>query len=331
MRGPTQPTSTANEVVELARSRPWAGRPWARELLASFPDRLAQVTARWQLTIERVHLEGAGLPVLDVHRASSHCSSTRSPAVVKFEGVGADLPQQARVLEEADGHGFVRLLEYDAEAGAMLLERLGPTLWREAPDPIAQTDHIADLLEQAWQLPLDVGLPFTPDQKARSLLTGIEDALGTELVAGEIGAPVGHRARTLRHAQELAHALADSPSSTQVVAHGDPHASNVLRRGEAFAFIDPDGFRCEPEYDAGVALRDHQRTLDDLERHQGPGAGRRWHQAQTRRLATQLELDPDRVAAWAFVERVTTGLHLKVLGYADEGESWLATADRLVA
>lgn len=329
MTVPAQPPLTAEEVVELARSRPWADRPWARELLDSFPGRLAQVTARWQLTIERAHLEGAGLPVLDVHCAGSHSSSRRSPAVVKFDGVGADLPQQARVLEAADGHGFVRLLEYDAEAGAMLLERLGPTLWREAPDPIAQTDHIADLLEQAWQLPLDVGLPFTPDQQARSLLSGIENALGTELGAGTNGAPVSDRVRTLQRAQELAQDLAVSPSSTQVVVHGDPHASNVLRRGEGFAFIDPDGFRCEPEYDAGVALRDQQGTIDDLERHQSPGAGRRWHQWLTRRLATRLELDPERVAAWAFVERVTTGLHLKMLGYADEGESWLATADRL--
>ena len=202
---------------------------------------------------------------------------------------------------------------------------------------------IAELLEQAWQLPLEVGLPFAPDEKAMSLLAAIQQALAApEAPVGPLGGdPSGDdsrsrgrervfaRRRTVEHARDLARDLAASSPVTQVVAHGDPHASNVLRRGERFVFIDPDGFRCEPAYDAGVALRDHQLIIDHLEQNHGAGAGRRWHHGLVRRLALRLDLDADRVGAWAFVERVTTGLHLSALGYIEEGDSWLATADTL--
>lgn len=329
---------TTTDVVRLAHSRPWASKPWSAELLEVFPDRLERAVDRWRLSIERAHLEGAGLPVLEVR---ARLGSAAVPAVVKFDGAGSDLQQQLRVLLAADGTGYVRVLEHDAELGVVLLERLGPTLSRELRDPVSQGDVIAGLLEQAWQLPLQVGLPFAPGEKAVSLLAAIEEAPEAPVNPPGDGQPGGGassragaaepvRRRAVEHARDLARELAASPSSTQVVAHGDPHPCNVLRRGAKFTFIDPDGFRCEPEYDAAVALRDHQLVIDQLEQNQGAGAGRRWHRELVRRLALRLELDVDRVAAWAFVERVTTGLHLSALGYLDEGESWLATADTLV-
>lgn len=331
---------TTTDVVRLAHSRPWASRPWSAELLEAFPDRLERAADRWRLSIERAHLEGAGLPVLEV---SARPGSAEVPAVVKFDGAGSDLQQQVRVLLAAEGTGYVRVLEHDAELGVVLLERLGPTLSRELPDPIFQGDVIAGLLDQAWQLPLQVGLPFARDEKAMSLLAAIQQALAApEAPVSPLGGdPSGDdapprtrerlfaRRRTVEHARDLARDLAASSPVTQVVAHGDPHASNVLRRGERFVFIDPDGFRCEPAYDAGVALRDHQLIIDHLEQNHGAGAGRRWHHGLVRRLALRLDLDADRVDAWAFVERVTTGLHLSALGYIEEGDSWLAAADTL--
>src|SRR5690625_842131 len=155
---------TTTDVVRLAHSRPWASKPWSAELLEVFPDRLERAVDRWRLSIERAHLEGAGLPVLEVR---ARLGSAEVPAVVKFDGAGSDLQQQLRVLLAADGTGYVRVLEHDAELGVVLLERLGPTLSRELRDPVSQGDVIAGLLEQAWQLPLQVGLALAPDEKAK--------------------------------------------------------------------------------------------------------------------------------------------------------------------
>ena len=129
--------------------------------------------------------------------------------------------------------------------------------------------------------------------------------------------------------QDLALELARFPPSRQVVLHGDPHTGNALRRGEEHVLIDPDGIVGEPEYDAGVMLRDHQQVIEERERREHGAGGRRLAEL-TSRTARRLELDADRIGAWALLERVTTGIHLHALGWRREGEAWLRTAGLLL-
>lgn len=345
---------TPEQVVALLHARPWAEQPWARDLVASFPERLRGVLTQWGLEIRHVHLAGAGLPVLEVVRRPEPVGPDEQPdgregqwagghvgrwadgcagrgVVVKFGGGGADVAQHARVLDAADGHGYVRLLAHDAENDAMLLEQLGPMLPQAVPGPVAQTDVLGDLLLQAWEVPLAVGLPFIPSQKARSLLAIIEGALAADGLEADASSPrAQEHAVVLARARTLALELSESPSSRQVVVHGDPHPANFLQRGSSYALIDPDGFLCEPEYDLGVALRDHRQVIDELDRAEGPGAGRRWHAALAERLAWRVGLDPERTLAWAHLERVTSGVFLGRLGYVEEGEAYLRTAGRLL-
>ncbi|MGP9842906.1 hypothetical protein [Brachybacterium sp. 107] len=209
---PDPVATTPQQVVALLRSRPWASQEWARDLVSEFPDRLHGVLAHWGLEVRHVHLAGAGLPVLEVERRSGPVGP-RGPSdaptgcglqatgsfVVKFGGGGADVAQQARILAAADGHGYVRLVAHDEERDAMLLEKLGPMLPQTVPDPLAQTDVLGGLLLQAWEVPLDVGRPFAPSQKARSLLEIFEGALAADatLPCATGHAVVLDRARTL--------------------------------------------------------------------------------------------------------------------------------------
>ncbi|GAA4530040.1 hypothetical protein GCM10023160_30260 [Brachybacterium paraconglomeratum] len=322
------------EVLDEARARPWAVQPWARDLLDALPDRLGAVLSRWELTVVRTFADGAELPVLEVH------GRTTGPAVLKLGGHGSDHAQQVRILRAADGNGYVRVLEQADDLGAVLLERLGPSLWASVPDPVAQSLTLADLLPTTWELPVAVGTPFTPTQKATSLLALVDGALESLLANGVLegasggvleGAGGGQGEReVLERARALALELIAAPSPRQVVLHGDPHPGNVLRRGPEHVFIDPDGFLGEPEYDVGVALRDHQQVIDDLDQREGVGAGRRWHAALVVQLAERLELDAERIAAWAALERVTTGIHLGNLGWTEESAAWLRTAQRML-
>ena len=302
------------EVIALVRDRPWAGEPWARELVVTFPDRLDAVLARWDLTVVRAFTEGAELPVLEV------CGRSWGPAVLKLGGHGSDHAQQVRVLRAADGRGYVRVLDHCEEHEATLLELLEAPLHATAHGAEDEMGVLADLLPVTWSLPLAVGLPLGSAGKAASLLA---------LVEGAPAALADRHRGTLEAARDLALDLAGSPSPRQVVLHGDPHPGNVLGRGTGHVFIDPDGIVGEPEYDAGVVLRDHQRMIEERERHE-PGAGRRRLAELTARLARRLELDADRIAAWALLERVATGIHLHALGWRDEGESWLRTASLLL-
>lgn len=308
-------------MLEAARARPWSAQPWALALLEELPHRLEAVLSRWELSVIRIFADGAELPVLEVH------SPAMGPAVLKLGGHGADHAQQVRILQAADGRGYVRVLDHAEDLGAVLLERLGPALWASVPDPVAQSLILAELLPATWELPASVGAPFTPAQKAQSLLDLVDGALaGTREGHGD-----GQADRDVfERARALALALIADPSPRQVVLHGDAHPGNVLRRGAEQVFIDPDGFLGEPEYDVGVALRDHQQVIDDLDRREGAGAGRRWHARLVAELAQRLELDADRVAAWAMLERVTTGIHLGRLGWLEESQAWLRTAQRML-
>lgn len=316
---------TPDEVTAMVHARPWAGQPGAQDLVTAFPSRLRSTLAHWRLEVVRAYPAGAGIPALEVVRRGEQGGSR--PAVLKFGDQGADVAQQARVLEAAAGQGYVRLLDHDPQRGAILLERLGETLGATVPEPVRQVELLGELLLQAWELPLAAGAPFRPGQKASSLLTLVDDALA---------APEVRHQAVLERGRELALELAARPSSRQVVVHGDPHPGNALarvgarRKSEAYALIDPDGFCGEPEYDAGVVLRDHRELIDELDRSEGAGAGRRRHADLVVRLSRQLELDPERVAAWAHLERVTTGIYLGMLGWHDEGEAWLRTAQRVL-
>lgn len=301
------------DVVAATRARPWAGTglAWGQQLLDGLAERLEQVCRTWDLRIEGMHDGGVGVPVLDVR-------SPGGSAVLKL-GHGEGFAQQCRILLAADGDGFVRVLDHDADLEALLLERLGAPLATTTPDPVAQTMVLAELTSRTWRLPLTVAPAWPPETKARQL----QDLLTTSALRG------GPHEAVLARAGELAGQLADS-TGEQVVVHGDPHSLNALARGGAHALIDPDGFRCEAAYDLGVVLRDLAGPLQDLARTQGSAAASAWLVDLAGQVSHRHGTDPSRVLAWAFVERCTTGAYLHLLGYADEADQWLTTAALLL-
>ncbi|KUG57131.1 hypothetical protein AVL62_15175 [Serinicoccus chungangensis] len=307
-----------SEVVAVARARPWADQEWAAALLQRFPDVLAATVRRWDLVIERAHTDGVGLPVLEVRRGGE-------PAAVKFDDAGTDLGQQVRVMQAAAGRGYCRVLDHEADLGAALLERLGPSLARTTADGLAQVEVLVGLLEQAWELPLEVAQDEQPGEKASQLLAIVE----TEIADGGW---VHRHTAAFDRAAALSRELVEHPDPDRVVVHGDAHSLNALQRpGGGYAFIDPDGFLCERDYDVGVALRDLMAELEQISGADGPAAAREWHRRQVASVSRRLGLEPDRVDAWAFVERVTTGVWLHRLGYVEEGERWLSTAGLLTS
>jgi streptomycin 6-kinase len=134
--------------------------------------------------------------------------------------------------------------------------------------------------------------------------------------------------RPLAAALELArHLAATRDLGRDVLCHGDPHQENaLLARGGSYKLVDPDGLRCEPEYDAGVVVRDFSREVLAIGE---PSSARAWHGRLCRELAGRTDTDPERVAQWALVERVTTGLYLRWFDDVGTAESFLDAATLL--
>ena len=286
------------------------GAAWERSL----PELITDLVREWDLRLTDMPAgRGSNSYVRAVKRADG------TPAVLKLAVDDAGLPQQAAVLQAADGRGFARLYAYDGPRQALLLERLGPALRSSGRPVTEQLGVLADLLRVAWQVPLDIAPEVAPgDDKAsglHQLIVEFDERLGGIC-------PPAAKAQALAYAETRAAAF--DPDAC-VVVHGDPHPDNALatlHHPDSYRFVDPDGFRCEPGYDLGVALRDWCAELGALDR-TGARALARTYCTQ---LGTHAEVDPEVVWQWGFIERVSTGLYATALGSPDVGRPFLETA-----
>lgn len=302
-----------DRVRDRARALGPDGAAW----LAALPDLLASVARDWSLTLGDPMTGGSTSLVM---RATD---GDGRPVVVKLAQPDAELDDQAATLARAQGRGYAKLLAYDPDRSALLLEGLGPSLETLNYPPERILVIMCDVLTEAWQVPRATE-PVSPDpDKATALARFISEAWP------ELGRPcspeVIDRALSCAERRAAAFDLAGS-----VVVHGDPHPANALRvpapragAGSGFVFVDPDGFLADRGYDLGVLLRDWHRELANAE---DPTATLRRF---CRLLADRTGVDSESIWEWGFLERVSTGLYCLRYGAPPLGHALLASAERL--
>jgi streptomycin 6-kinase len=116
---------------------------------------------------------------------------------------------------------------------------------------------------------------------------------------------------------------------TAVLAHGDAHAGNLLlasAEGEPrrYKFVDPEGLFIERAYDLAIPMREWGTEL--LEGNPLALGHRR-----CALLARLTGVEPEAIWQWGFIERVSTGLHLRELGWEAESREYLAVAEAWAA
>ena len=289
------------------------GQSW----LASLPSALERQCLEWSLLIGETLPGGSRSFVCRVTKADGE------RAVLKLALPEPSLESQIATLVAARGRGYVNLLAYDLERGAVLLESLGLPI-NELVDSVPEVLRItAATLHQAWQVQLEPPVPALEEHKAaglHALVQGFSSRIPPNLAAVI--------AQALRYAGAR---LEARDAARQVLVHGDPHAGNLLRvererpgAESGYVFVDPEGFRCEPEYDLGVALRDWGAELRDCP---DPRAElRRWCES----MAQATHTDAEAIWQWAYLERVSTGLYLGHHGLPHLGQPFLAMADKLL-
>ncbi len=273
-------------------------------------DRLSglveDVVRDWNLTLGEVYHEATEAFVANVTLADG------TPAVLK---VGIPHPgdranREITVLRLTGGDGCVRLLRHDIARGALLLERLGPSMYELGVPYRRRLEILTDLAARVWRPAPGCGLPTGAD-RARWL--------AEVLVANweELGRPCSEQAvaQALVCAKRRITAHSDRRA---VLVHGDVHQRNALACADGFRLVDPDGLLAEPEYDLGVLMRE-----DPLELLAGdPYARARW-------LAVRCGLDPVAIWEWGVLERVATGLLCTRFDFQPIGRHLLLVSDLL--
>ena len=238
-------------------------------------------------------------------------------AILKIAIPEVGFADELRVLESAQGHGYVRLLAADREREALLLEVLGPPMASLALPPEQQITLLCQMLRQAWQAPRPASLVVMPDDEKAGQLARMVSRLWEEL-----GHPCSERvvSQALRYAERRAAAF---DLERCVVVHGDPHPWNALQvlaprvGAEAgFVFVDPVGFLADPAYDLGVVLRDWCAQLLATGT---AGAAAALARRYCALLSAETGVEETAIWEWGFLERVSSGLVLPRTGYRGDG------------
>jgi streptomycin 6-kinase len=271
------------------------------EQLSSLVDRLER---EWSIIV--------GRPFPDATEAFVAAATQQdgTPAVLKLlvPRSEAAAAHEITVLRLSNGDGCARLLRSDEALGALLLERLGPSL-RELDLPIEQRHEILwATASRVWRPAPDCGLP-TGAEKAHWLIDFVTTTWE------ELDQPCSERA--IDHALACAaHRIRRHDDERAVLVHGDVHQWNALQADHGYKLVDPDGLLAEAEYDMGILMREDPIELLDGDPHERA----RWFAART-------GLDATAIWEWGVVERVSTGLLCTQVGLQPVGRQMLQVAD----
>jgi streptomycin 6-kinase len=277
---------------------------WLRDL----PHLVADLETEWSVSVKQCYPHASEAFVAEARLDDG------TPAVLKLL-----IPQDSTtarheitMLRLARGRGCVALLRDDPGRGALLLERLGSSLY-ELGRPLAQRlEILVATVSTVWRPAAGSGLPTGAD-KARQLIDFVTtqwellDHPCTEAAVEHALACAARRSNA--HDDERA-----------VLVHGDVHQLNALQvPGQAtFKLIDPDGLLAEAECDLGALMRNDPMELLDGD----PWARAYW-------LANRCGLDATAIWEWGVVERVTSGLRCTQIDLQPLGRQMLMAADRI--
>ena len=290
------PATVRNKAI-VAGSAAW---------LDELPFLIARFERDWDLEVGRPFHDATEAFVAE---ATLHDGST---AVLKLivPRAGDAAKNEIAVLRLADGEGCAKLLRSDESSGALLLERLGPSL-HDLGVPLAERlDILTAAAARVWRPAPDSGLPSGAD-KGRWLIDFITTTWE------ELGHPCSPRA--VDHALACAARRIEAHDDERaVLVHGDVHEWNALQAVDGFKLVDPDGLLAEAEYDLGVLMRE-----DPVDLLRGDPFDR------ARLLARRSGLDPTAIWEWGVVERVSTGLLCVKVDLQPVGRQMLAAAEHV--
>jgi streptomycin 6-kinase len=261
-------------VIEIPERLQWiADFPGGADWLARLPRLVEEAREQWSLELETPY-----------EYANVSFAVPAGDFVLKVSFPHWESEHEAAALAHWDEQGAVRLLAYDAERNAMLLERCVPgTSLLELPERDGYR-HAAEVKRKLGERPPPPGHPFTPIAEtaarwARELPERWEEAkqpFERELLDAAVSALV-----------EL------PPTQGElVVCHQDFHRGNVLAaQREPWLAIDPKPVVAEREFDTAALIRD------------GPG-DLQW---RLDFLASELGLDRERMRRWAIAHTVAWG------------------------
>jgi len=248
-----------------------------RNWLQTVPELVVECAEEWDLQL------GEPYPPGDAGYAQRVELPDGAPAVLKLIYPDRESTHEAAAIERLDGDGVVRLLEYDAERWAMLLERCEPGTPLSAAGGETALGVLIGLLPRIWK---SAGPPFMP--------LADEAAWWVEYLPGQWASAGEPFERRLLDAALDALVTLPATQGEQVLLQQDLHGDNVLAsQREPWLMIDPKPLVGEREFSVAPIVRS-----DEL------GSTRRDVLYRFDRLTSELGLDRERARGWTIGQTI---------------------------
>ena len=269
----------------IAATFPEQGAGW----LARLPALLAECAERWSLTLEPPF-------ALSYNYVAAATRADGLPVVLKLGCPNPELTTEMSALRAFDGPAVCRVLETDAERGALLLERVlpgTPLTTLVAEDDERATAIASDLLRQLWR----------PPPAAHAFPSVGDWARGLPKLRERFNGGTGPLpARVFEEAEECFAWLLATTIAPQLL-HGDLHHDNILSATSTstrapWLIIDAKGIVGDPGYDLGAFLYNPMPGLLELPHPQRLLARR------VDQLAEGLGMQRARVRGWGIAQAV---------------------------
>jgi streptomycin 6-kinase len=270
------------------------GLAWLRDL----PALIAHLAHRWRVQLDPP-FEG-----LSYSYAAPGVRWDGAQLVLKCTVPNRELDTEIEALRRFGGKGAVRLLESNAELGAVLLERVTPgTPLVTLGDDERATDIAIRVMRRLWQPP--------PAEHVFPTVAGW--GMGFQRLRNCFGGGTGCFPADLVQKAEMEYEELTASMAEPVLLHGDLHHGNILlSRSRGWLAIDPKGVVGEPAYETGALLRNPYPDLLSW-----PNLSQ-ITQRRLDQLAEELDLDRERLAGWAFAQAVLSAWW----SYEDHGQDW---------
>lgn len=295
-------------VVSRAKSTGGRGKTWLHTLDSTISD----LEKQWDISVSS-SLSGG------THAFVAYADGKNSERyVLKIdmpEDLGGEFENSIIALKAVDGHGYARLIAYDFEKKASLLERLGKPISTLSYSVNEQLRLICSALQKSWKVPAEnLGLP-----------TGIDSITWFREFIGEtwerLNRPCSQQVISQAFDYLKARENAIDPAEF-VLLHGDAHGNNTLQdlSGEnTFKLVDPDGIFYEKAYDLGVLMREWTEEYDKEPLRKGL--------ERCEYLHTLTGVPAQAIWEWGFLQTVSTSFVLLQIGQEEHGHAMLKVAE----
>ncbi|MDQ6788037.1 MAG: aminoglycoside phosphotransferase family protein [Acidobacteriota bacterium] len=276
------------------------GGQWLEDL----PEVVGKISEKWSLQMEKPFAD------LSYNFVAPCILSGGTKAVLKIGFPEKDSPLfgEQKALQIYNGNGAVKLLAFDANYCALLLERLIPG---ENLKSLCETDD-----ERATEIAIEVMRRLRQKPPENVEFPTLIDWMSGLQTAKKVRFASRLCDKALNYFEELS-----NDSEENLLLHGDLHHENILSAGrESFLAIDPKGVVGNIGYEIGVFLNNQRRLVRSRQNL------RQILEQHVRQFARSFEIEPQNLRKWAFLQAALSAWWV----FEDNGtgwEKWTAYAD----